>query len=119
MSGGGFWTNMITGEDDVAGLEDYSFPMTQDTQEIDKMSTEVQAVDVPVHPRSTRPYSKRTKKFDPKEDEVVVAAWLNVSKDPINGANQSRGTFWKRVHAYFEKNKKTTAVRTESSIMHR
>ena len=80
MSGGGFWTNMVTGEDDVAGLEDYSFPITQ---EIDEMSTKVQAVDVLVppsggapHPRSTRPYSKRTKNFDLKVDEVVVAAWL-------------------------------------------
>ena len=74
---------------------------------------------MPVHPRSTRPYSKRTKNFDPKEDEVVVAAWLNVSKDPMHGANQSRGFFWSRIHAFYQKHKKTEAFRTESSIIHR
>jgi len=70
MFDGGYWTNMVTREDDGAGLEDYTFPMTQDTQDIDEMSTEVQVVDVPVQPsggaprpRSTRPYSKRTKKL--------------------------------------------------------
>ena len=126
LSRGGFWTNMVTRVDDGAGLEDYSFPMTQETQEIDEMPTEVQAVDVLVQPResaprpgSTRPYSKRTKKFDPKEDEVVVSVWLNISKDPMHGANQSRASFWSRIHAYYEKNKKTEAYITESSIMHR
>jgi len=117
---------MVTGEEDAPGLEDYTFPMTQDTQEIDEMCTEVQAVDVPVQPsggaprpRSTRPYSKRTKNFDPKEDLVVVAAWLNTSKDPVRGANQPHGSFWSRIHAFYEKHKTTEAFRTESSIMHR
>ena len=117
---------MVTGEDDVPSLEDYTFPMTQDTQEIDETCTEVQAVDVPVQPsggaprpRSTRPYSKRTKNFDPKEDLVVVAAWLNTSKDPVRRANQPRGSFWSRIHAFYEKHKTTEAFRTESSIMHR
>ncbi|KAG2642249.1 hypothetical protein PVAP13_2KG200258, partial [Panicum virgatum] len=63
--------------------------------------------------------SKRTKNFDWKEDEVVCSGWLNISKDPINGANQSHSTFWSRVHAFFEEHKQTTTVRTESSIMHR
>jgi len=117
---------MVTGEEDAPGLEDYTFPMTQDTQEIDEMCTEVQAVDVPVQPsggaprpRSTRPYSKRTKNFDPKEDLVVVAAWLNTSKDPVRGANQPPGSFWSRIHAFYEKHKTTETFRTESFIMHR
>jgi hypothetical protein len=37
MFDGGYWTNMVTGEDDGAGLEDYTFPMTQDTQDIDAL----------------------------------------------------------------------------------
>jgi len=90
------------------------------------MPTKVQAVDVPVQPRegaprpcSSRPYSKRTKNFDPKEDVVIVSAWLNVSKDPVHEDNQSRASFWSWIHAYFEKHKKTEAFRMESSIMHR
>jgi len=38
---------------------------------------------------------------------VVVSAWLNISKDPVHGANQSKGTFWSRIHTYFEENKTT------------
>ena len=42
-----------------------------------------------------------------------------VSKDPMHGANQSRGFFWSRIHAFYQKHKKTEAFRTESSIIHR
>ena len=59
------------------------------------------------------------KNFDPKEDLVVVAAWLNTSKDPVRGANQPHDSFWSRIHAFYEKHKTTEAFRTESSIMHR
>nr|TKW04091.1 hypothetical protein SEVIR_7G087200v2 [Setaria viridis] len=127
MEGGGFWMNMINGDAAaVAGLDDLTFPMTQGTQDIYDFSFEVQQEDVEVQPtqgterpRSTKGLCKRTKKFDAKEDLVVCSAWLNVSKDPIHGANQSRSTFWSRVYAFFKKNKTTAAVRIESSIMHR
>lgn len=84
--------------------------MTIETQQIDETATEVQGIDVEggvVAPRlrSSRPNSKRSKNFDPKEDLMVVSAWLNASKDPVHGANQSKVTFWSRIHAYFEKNK--------------
>ena len=97
---------------DISGLEDPNFPLTNETQQIDEMTTEIQGIDVEdgvvaPRPRSSRPNSKRSRKFDPKEDLVVVSAWLNVSKDPVHGANQSKGTFWSRVHAYFEDNKTT------------
>jgi len=127
MEGGGFWTGFLTGDDaHVAGLDDLSLPMTQETLINHDLTFQAEQLGVQVQPsqgvkrrRTTKGLAKRTKNFDPKEDLIVCSAWLNVSKDPINGANQSRGTFWKRVHAYFEKNKKTTAVRTESSLMHR
>jgi hypothetical protein len=95
MEGGGYWSNMVTGDDvDVAGLEDFTFPMIHD------MPSQAEQVDVQVQPRqgagrptSTKGSSKRTKNFDPKEDLVVCSAWLNVSKDPIHGANQTRSLF--------------------------
>lgn len=93
---------------DVAGLEELNTPNTQDTQ-----SAPV------VEPSRSTKGSKRTKNFHWEEDEVICSGWLYISKDPINGANQTRSTFWSRVHAFFEKEKKTTAVRSESSIMHR
>ena len=87
------------------------------------MATEIQGIDVEggvvaPRPRSSRPNSKRSKNLDPKEDLVVVSAWLNVNKDSVHGANQSKGIFWSRIHAYFGKNKTTPFSRSESSIMH-
>ena len=111
MDGDGFLSDiLLDGRDaEVGGLDDLTIPMTQDTQEVDAQ----------VQPsRSTSKGSKRSKKFHWKEDEVVCVAWLYVSKDPINGANQARDTFWGRVRAYFEEHKETEAVRTESLIMH-
>ena len=107
-----------------SGLEDLNFPSTNETQQIEGTATEVQGIDteggaVAPRPRSSRPNSKRSKNFDLKKDLVVVSAWLNVSKYPVHGANQSKQTFWSRIHDYFEKNKKTFSLRSESSIMHR
>jgi hypothetical protein len=62
MEGGGFWTNMVTGDDDVAGLEDLYFPMTQETLEIEDMPTEVQGIDAPVQPRESAPCPRSTVK---------------------------------------------------------
>jgi hypothetical protein len=63
--------------------------------------------------------AKRKKNFCWKEDEVICSGWLYISKDPINGANQNRSSFWGRIHAYYVEHNETDAVRTASSIMHR
>ena len=121
MEGDGFLTGILLNGDyrDVAGIDDLTFPITQDNESTHDLPSQVQQVDVEVQPTRSTKGSKRTKNFHRKEDEVVCSGWLNVSKDPINRANQSRSTFWSRVHAYFEENKTTPGVRTESSIMHR
>jgi len=126
MEGGGYFTNLVTGDYvDVPSLEDLTFP-TVETQEINDMACEAQLVDEQVQPQqgagrrtSTKGSSKRTKNFDDDEDIAVCSAWLNVSKDPIHGANQTRSSFWGRIRAYFEEHKTTPASRSESSIMHR
>jgi hypothetical protein len=76
--------------------------------EVEELDVQVQPTPSVQHRGKTKGSAKRTKNFDPLEDLLVCSAWLNVSKDLINGANQSRGTFWSRVHAYFEKHKKNT-----------
>jgi hypothetical protein len=100
MERGGFFTNMLTGDDDhVAGLEDLTFSMTQGTEgtydlpaEVEQLDVQVQLSQVVEPHRRAKGLPKGTKNFDLKEDIVVCSAWLNVSKDPINGANQSRST---------------------------
>jgi hypothetical protein len=115
MGGEGFLSGiLLNGQDGhVDGLDDLPIPISPDTQTTPD-------VDVEVVPRSrSNKVTRRSKNFHWMEDEVVCSGWLNASKDPIHGANQNRNTFWGRVHAFFEKNKKTETVRTESSIMHR
>jgi len=92
---GGFLADILNGANgSVAGLDQLDFGLTQDTQETQQ---EVQAS------KSTK---GRTKNFHWKEDEIICSAWLNVSKDPIVGANQSRSSFWGRVHAFFRNTRK-------------
>jgi hypothetical protein len=137
MSGGGYWTDLVTGFEGVRSLDKFNFPMTQETQAYEDVQigagleeAEVQAgaggeaVEVKSsadgkRPRVPRPNAKRQKKFIPDEDEIVVLAWLNVSKDPVQGANQSHASFWHRISKYYEAHKKSFPSRTESSLMHR
>ena len=111
MDGDAFLTDILLDGDNgvVPGLEDLNIPSTQNNQS----SQEVEQTDVEVQASRSSKGSKRTKNFSADEDEVICSGWLNISKDPINGANQTRTSFWKRVHNFFEKHKKTTAVRIE------
>jgi hypothetical protein len=68
---------------------------------------------------SSRPNQKRFGNFTQEEDTLVVSAWLNISLDAVNGTNQTRGIFWKRVYNYFHTNKTFESARSQSSISHR
>ncbi|XP_024013538.1 glutathione S-transferase T3-like [Eutrema salsugineum] len=37
------------------------------------------------------------RKWTPKEDLVLISAWLNTSKDPVVGTDQKNTAFWKRI----------------------
>ena len=65
-----------------------------------------------------RPNQKRSKKFNEKEDALLVSAWLNISTDPVQETNQTRGTFWMRVYDYYRSNKELTSNRSQSSLLH-
>ncbi|XP_024007215.1 glutathione S-transferase T3-like [Eutrema salsugineum] len=41
------------------------------------------------------------KQWTPKEDLVLISAWLNTSKDPIVGNEQRAGAFWQRIEVYY------------------
>ena len=41
------------------------------------------------------------RKWSPADDEVLISAWLNTSKDAVVGNDQKSGTFWKRVGEYY------------------
>ncbi|XP_020405690.1 uncharacterized protein [Zea mays] len=62
------------------------------------------------HGRATAKSSQgRSKNFRDEEDILLVSAWLNVGMDPIQGVDQTHGTLWRRIHEYFNANKKVEA----------
>ncbi|XP_018436015.1 glutathione S-transferase T3-like [Raphanus sativus] len=55
-----------------------------------------QQADAPTPPVDRR----ERRKWTPADDELLISAWLNTSKDPIVGNDQKSGTFWDRVKDY-------------------
>ncbi|KAF3575522.1 hypothetical protein DY000_02034335 [Brassica cretica] len=55
-----------------------------------------QQCEAPTPPTDTPVERGRRHKWTPAEDEMLISAWLNTSKDAIVGNNQKSGTFWKR-----------------------
>jgi len=112
MEEDGFLSNIL--------LEGHGAPVAavNEVDDIPESQDSPSSVEVVQPSRSTKG-GKRSKNFTPEEDEIVCFGWLAISKDPINGANQSRTTFWGKVHAYFEEHNKSKVPRSESSIMHR
>nr|VDD56020.1 unnamed protein product [Brassica oleracea] len=43
---------------------------------------------------------KERRKWSPKEDKILIGAWLNTSKDPVVSNEQKAGAFWKRIQDY-------------------
>ena len=62
---------------------------------------------------------KRSKNFTKDEDLMLVSAWLNVSLDPVHGADQPHSTYWKRIYDYFHSNKTFASDRTQNSLISR
>ncbi|CAN6167018.1 unnamed protein product [Urochloa humidicola] len=57
------------------------------------------------HARVTTKSSQGRSKNFREEDILLVSGWLNVGMDPIQGADQTHGTLWERIHDYFHANK--------------
>ncbi|XP_013738962.2 glutathione S-transferase T3-like [Brassica napus] len=70
---------------------------SQNTQTIDVESSEFPSFS---SHSSVGPKPLERRKWTPKEDLVLISAWLNTSKDPIVGNEQKAGAFWKRIEDY-------------------
>ncbi|XP_013594700.1 PREDICTED: uncharacterized protein LOC106302825 [Brassica oleracea var. oleracea] len=44
---------------------------------------------------------KERRKWSPKEDKILIGAWLNTSKDHVVSNEHESGAFWKRIQDYY------------------
>ncbi|CAN6272818.1 unnamed protein product [Urochloa humidicola] len=61
---------------------------------------------------------KRSKNFSVKEDNLLVAAWLEIGMDAVQGADQPRATFWERIHEHYHSHKDFDTDRSWNSLAH-
>ncbi|XP_013699753.2 glutathione S-transferase T3-like [Brassica napus] len=78
-----------------------SYPSTVDigASEIPPFSS--QQSEAPSQPQDTPVERMVRRKWTPRDDEVVISAWINTSKDAVVGNSMKLQTFWKRVDDYF------------------
>ncbi|WVZ88231.1 hypothetical protein U9M48_034774, partial [Paspalum notatum var. saurae] len=69
--------------------------------------------------KATSAGCSRGPNFSPEEDIAVVTAYLNVSRDPIVGANQTGKAYWERVTEYFNKHNAAHTTRKPEAVSHR
>ncbi|OEL27979.1 hypothetical protein BAE44_0011000 [Dichanthelium oligosanthes] len=62
---------------------------------------------------------KRTRNFSVQEDNLLVAAWLEINMDAVQGIDQPRGTYWERIHDYYHMHKEFESDRNPNSLAHR
>jgi hypothetical protein len=68
---------------------------------------------------SVRTNGKRTKNFSDQEDDMLVLAWLNISMDAAQESEQTRATYWQRMHFYFHENRNFESDCSQSSLSNR
>ena len=78
-----------------------SFPYSVNIGGSDIPPFSSQQAQTPSQPDATPVERVVRKKWTPHDDEVLISAWLNTSKDAVIGNEQKSGTFWKRVGEYF------------------
>ncbi|TVU44876.1 hypothetical protein EJB05_04338 [Eragrostis curvula] len=63
--------------------------------------------------------SRRGGGFTKEEDGAICSAFLNVSKNPITGANQRQGGYYKRLHDYYNTLKPEGSNRSQLAVQYR
>jgi len=78
-----------------------SFPSSANlgSSEIPPLSS--QQSEAPAVPEDTPAERRERKKWSPADDEVLISAWLNTSKDAVVRNEQKSRKFWKRVGQYY------------------
>ncbi|XP_038719541.1 glutathione S-transferase T3-like isoform X1 [Tripterygium wilfordii] len=82
-----------------------------DDHHIDQLDSQIPSEVVP----STRT-SRRSQNFSIDDDKLLVSAWLNTSKDSIQGNAQNSNRYWQRINEFFNTH---GGPRTQASLKQR
>jgi hypothetical protein len=70
-------------------------------------------------PKLKKATTRRLGNYTQAEDEILVSAYMIVSKDPAIGTNQLGEAYWRHISDYYNEHKKTANARTQHSLEHR
>ena len=77
-----------------------SYPSSVDIGASENPPFSSQEPEGPSQPEDTPVERLVRRKWTPRDDEVVISAWLNTSKDDVVGNSMKLKTFWKRVDEF-------------------
>ena len=102
------WVDLVSANGDTNDLFFDDFQVETHVEQVAEQSTP-----------PLKPNKKRTRNFTPEEDNMSVTAWLEISLDPVQGTDQTRSIYWKRIHDYYHEHKTFESERNVSSLSHR
>ncbi|KAG6668489.1 uncharacterized protein LOC122276102 isoform X1 [Carya illinoinensis] len=100
-----YFTNLLNNNDFLMGVTN--------EQEISPPQVEV----IEAEPSGRK--IQRGNNFNNEEDLLLVEGWLETSLDAVQEKDQKHTMLWKRIHKYFEENKKFDSLRNYTSLMNR
>lgn len=98
------YVNLLSSQEQNVGEGNFpyeSFPSTVSfgASQIPLFSS--QQSEAPSQPDDIVVERRERRKWTPFDDELLISAWLNTSKDAVVGNDQKSLTFWKRVAEYY------------------
>lgn len=106
------WVDLIQADVGSSQLDtdEFNFGVTPDEEAVAEISPPL---------KIGNQNKKRSKNFCEKEDMLLSSAWLEVTMDPVQSVDQTRSTYWQRIHEYFHDHKTFDTDRNSSSLSHR
>ncbi|KAG2725999.1 hypothetical protein I3760_01G092100 [Carya illinoinensis] len=100
-----YFTNFLNNNDFFMG----------DTNEQELSPSQVEVIEIEPSGRKTQ----RGNNFGNEEDLLLVEGWLETFLDAVQEKDQKHTMLWKRIHKYFEENKKFDFLHNYTSLMNR
>lgn len=85
----------------------------------DTRATNGEPTQATIRKKNKKATAKKNTSFSQDEDEVLIFAYLNVSRDPVIGTNQFQKSYWHMISDFYKEHKKMAYSRSQHSLEHR